>query len=345
MKDAEKATYDLIILNGQNQRDYTVMMCSIYNGGQMQQEWRGSMKIEDFLEIIKNSIIEKLGNGYQVTVCKSDKNNGVVYTGLRIQKNNSPVAPIIYLNEHFRQYKNGNTTLSSITEYVVKESRKKSPYVDIQQYLTYENIRKNVVYRLVNTESNRDLLEDIPHLEFLDLSIIFRCLVTQEDIGSASILIHNVHMKLWDITIQELYHDAVMNTPRLEEYEIKDMTEVMREIMTAENSDGSDQEEYMEEFSDSVPMYVLSNKNRIEGAGCMLYPDLMKNFSEKIRSSFYIIPSSVHECLLLPTKENEQSGEIRNMIKEINDTQVSVEERLSYSLYYYDKDMGRIIKL
>ena len=132
MKEAEKATYDLIILNGQNQRDYTVMLCSIYNGGQMQQEWRGSMKIEDFLEIIKNSIIEKLGNGYQVTVCKSDKNNGVVYTGLRIQKNNSPVAPIIYLNEHFRQYKNGNTTLSSITEYVVKESRKKSPYVDIQ---------------------------------------------------------------------------------------------------------------------------------------------------------------------------------------------------------------------
>lgn len=227
----------------------------------------------------------------------------------------------------------------------MKESRKKSPCVDIQQYLTYENIRKNVVYRLVNTESNHDLLEDIPHLEFLDLSIIFQCLVTQEDIGSASILIHNVHMKLWDITIQELYQDAVMNTPRLEEYEIKDMTEVMREIMTAENSDGSDQEEYMEEFSDSVPMYVLSNKNRIEGAGCMLYPDLMKNFSEKIRSSFYIIPSSVHECLLLPTKENEQSGEIRNMIKEINDTQVSVEERLSYSLYYYDKDKGRIIKL
>ena len=345
MKDAEKATYDLIILNGQNQRDYTVMMCSIYNGGQMQQEWRGSMKIEDFLEIIKNSIIEKLGNGYQVTVCKSDKNNGVVYTGLRIQKNNSPVAPIIYLNEHFRQYKNGNTTLSSITEYVVKESRKKSPYVDIQQYLTYENIRKNVVYRLVNTESNRDLLEDIPHLEFLDLSIIFRCLVTQEDIGSASILIHNVHMKLWDITIQELYQDAVMNTPRLEEYEIKSMTEVMREIMTEENSDGSGQDAYMEEFSDSVPLYVLSNKNRIEGAGCMLYPDLMKDFSDTIGSSFYIIPSSVHECLLLPPKEDVQGGEIRNMIKEINDTQISIEERLSYSLYYYDKDEGRIIKL
>lgn len=303
------------------------------------------MKIEDFMEKVKNSVIEKLGKEYQVTVCKSDKNNGVVCTGLRVQKNDCSVAPLIYLDEHFRQYKNGNTTLSSIVKYVVKESRKKSPCVDIQQYLIYENIRKNVVYRLVNTESNRDLLEDIPHLEFLDLSIIFRCTVAQEDIGPASILIHNVHMKLWDITIQELYQDAVMNTPRLEEYEIKSMTEVMREIMTEENSDGSGQDAYMEEFSDSVPLYVLSNKNRIEGAGCMLYPDLMKDFSDTIGSSFYIIPSSVHECLLLPTKEDVQGGEIRNMIKEINDTQVSIEERLSYSLYYYDKDEGRIIKL
>ena len=303
------------------------------------------MKIEDFMEKVKNSVIEKLGKEYQVTVCKSDKNNGVVCTGLRVQKNDCSVAPLIYLDEHFRQYKNGNTTLSSIVKYVVKESRKKSPCVDIQQYLIYENIRKNVVYRLVNTESNRDLLEDIPHLEFLDLSIIFRCTVAQEDIGPASILIHNVHMKLWDITIQELYHDAVMNTPRLEEYEIKDMTEVMREIMTEENSDGSDQDACMEDFSDSMPLYVLSNKNRIEGSGCMLYPDLMKDFSEKIGSSFYIIPSSVHECLLLPTKEDVQGEEIRNMIKEINDTQVSIEERLSYSLYYYDKEEGRIIKL
>ena len=303
------------------------------------------MKIEDFMEKVKNSVIEKLGKEYQVTVCKSDKNNGVVCTGLRVQKNDCSVAPLIYLDEHFRQYKNGNTTLSSIVKYVVKESRKKSPCVDIQQYLIYENIRKNVVYRLVNTESNRDLLEDIPHLEFLDLSIIFRCTVAQKDIGPASILIHNVHMKLWDITIQELYQDAVMNTPRLEEYEIKSMTEVMREIMTEENSDGSGQDAYMEEFSDSVPLYVLSNKNRIEGAGCMLYPDLMKDFSDTIGSSFYIIPSSVHECLLLPPKEDVQGGEIRNMIKEINDTQVSIEERLSYSLYYYDKDEGRIIKL
>ena len=86
MKDAEIETFESVMLYGRLVYIVCDAVSSIYNGGQMQQEWRGSMKIEDFLEIIKNSIIEKLGNGYQVTVCKSDKNNGVVYTGLRIQK-------------------------------------------------------------------------------------------------------------------------------------------------------------------------------------------------------------------------------------------------------------------
>ena len=303
------------------------------------------MEIESFAEIVKEMVQSGLGREYCVSVRRMDKNNGVSYTGLNVKKKDADIGPVFSLDAYFEEYENGDTTLPEITDFLIRASKKKSPCVDVQQYLIYENIRKNVVYRLINTESNRSLLEDIPHLDFLDLSIVFRCLVTDKECGFASILIHNVHMKLWDITVEELYQDAVKNTPRLEEYEITSMTEVLREIMKEENSDGSDQDAYMEEFSDSMPLYVLSNKNRIEGAGCMLYPDLMKNLSEKIRSSFYIIPSSVHECLLLPTKENEQSGEIRNMIKEINDTQVSVEERLSYSLYYYDKDKGRIIKL
>lgn len=156
-----------------------------------------------------------------------------------------------------------------------------------------------MVYRLVGTESKRVLLEDIPHMEFLDLSIVFRCLVPEGECGVASILIHNVHMKLWDITVEELYRDAAANTPGLEEYEIKDMEEVMCEIMGKEDTDGSGSGACMEAFQDSLPMYVLSNKNRVEGAACMLCPGLIKNFSEKTGSSLYIIPSSIHELLLL----------------------------------------------
>lgn len=92
-------------------------------------------------------------------------------------------------------------------------------------------------------------------------------------------------------------------------------------------------------------MYVLSNKSRVDGAACMLYPNLIQDFAEAIQSSFYIIPSSIHELLLLPTRHLEESQEIKSMIREINDTQVSAEEILSYSLYLYDKEERRILKI
>ena len=122
------------------------------------------------------------------------------------------------------------------------------------------------------------------------------------------------------------------------------MSEVLCEITRAENPEGVD-ENSEESFSDSVPMYVLSNQRRVEGAACMLYPNLVRDFAEAVGSSFYIIPSSVHELLLLPTAHLEESSEIKNMIREINDTQVSTEEILSYSLYLYDKDERKIMKL
>ena len=92
-------------------------------------------------------------------------------------------------------------------------------------------------------------------------------------------------------------------------------------------------------------MYVLSNRNRVEGAACMLYPGLIRGFAEKAGSSLYIIPSSVHELLLLPAEDCGEAAGIRDMIREVNDTQVSDEEILSYSLYYYDREEEKIIML
>lgn len=123
------------------------------------------------------------------------------------------------------------------------------------------------------------------------------------------------------------------------------MTEVMHEIMKTENPDGYDYDECMKVLSDNVPMYVLSNRNRVEGAACMLYSSLFREFADAVNSSFYIIPSSIHELLLLPDENlDERSGEIKGMIRDINDTQVKPEEILSYSLYCYDKEAGRITR-
>ncbi|MCI8314327.1 MAG: hypothetical protein HFH74_04610 [Lachnospiraceae bacterium] len=305
------------------------------------------MEFSSFTMFVREEVDKRTEDCYKVRLDDVRKNNGVVLRGLTVTQDDSNISPTIYLNSYYEEYIKGRATLVNVVNDVMDTYRrnKVNQSVDMRYFLNYESVKERVIYKLVNTEKNKELLEDVPHIEFLDLSIIFQCLVAQEDLGRASILIHNVHLKLWEVSVDTLYQAAKENTQRLQEYEIKGITEVLRDIMCAEEVENIADEDCISAFSGSVPMYVLSNKNRVEGAACMLYPNLIRDFAEAIQSSFYIIPSSIHELLLLPTEHLEESQEIKHMIREINDTQVSVEEVLSYSLYLYDKEEQRIRKL
>jgi len=205
----------------------------------------------------------------------------------------------------------------------------------MQNFFDFNKIKNGIFYRLVNTQKEKELLEDIPHMEFLDLSVIFLCTVTNNKKQKETILVYNAHLKLWDVSAEELYNAAQANTPVLYPHEIKAMREVICEILQEESPDTFDYEACMKELADSAPIYVLSNMSRTGGASCVLYPGLVKNFAVSLCSDFYIIFSSVHECLLLPVEKFEEAGEIKSMIKEINETKVKEEEVLSDSLYLY----------
>ena len=288
------------------------------------------MEFSSFTMFVREEVDKRTEDCYKVRLDDVRKNNGVVLRGLTVTQDDSNISPTIYLNSYYEEYIKGRATLVNVVNDVMDTYRrnKVNQSVDMRYFLNYESVKERVIYKLVNTEKNKELLEDVPHIEFLDLSIIFQCLVAQEDLGRASILIHNVHLKLWEVSVDTLYQAAKENTQRLQEYEIKGITEVLRDIMCAEEVENIADEDCISAFSGSVPMYVLSNKNRVEGAACMLYPNLIRDFAEAIQSSFYIIPSSIHELLLLPTEHLEESQEIKHMIREINDTQVSVEEVL-----------------
>lgn len=301
------------------------------------------MGIDSFAENVKENVKEKLGNGWNVTVRKVDKNNGVTYTGLCVTRDGESVSPVVYINNYYDTYKNGDATPADAADYVTDVCRRKRHTVDMKYLLNYGNVRSSIVYKLVNTDKNREILKDLPHIEFLDLSIVFQCMIENQELGMATVLIHNVHTKLWGVSEEELYKAATENTPRLRGYEIKSMKEMLCEIMQRENAgERFECDEPMEKFGNGIPMYVLSNRYRSEGAACILYPDILKDFSDAAGSGFYIIPSSIHEVLLLPADNAEGCEGIREIIREINDTQVMEEDILSYSLYYYDAQEGEV---
>ena len=303
------------------------------------------MDRDSFAEQVMSRVGNMLGGGHDIRIHRAGKNNGVYRTGLQITGNGLDIAPVIYIDRYYGLYEKGEETIDSVAARVMdtynRERRGGMMQVDMRKFLSYDRVRETIVYKLVSTGKNRELLEDVPHVDFMDLSIIFQCLVSREGPEMATILVHNVHMKLWDVTTEELHAAAEENTRKLLPYEFKSMTEVLHEIMETEDPEQSGHSEVEADLAETVPMYVLSTKNRVEGAACMLYPGLIRDLADQFGKSLYIIPSSVHELLLLPTKDTGECAEIKRMIREINDTQVSPEEILSYSLYYYDREEGK----
>ncbi len=305
------------------------------------------MEFTSFTTLVREEVEKRAGESYKVRINDVRKNNGVILRGLTVMQDDSNISPTIYLNNYYEAYENGEATLVNVVNDVMDTyyRNKVNQSVDMRYFMNYACVKEHIVYKLVNTEKNKELLEDIPHVEFLDLSVVFQCLVAKECFGTASILIHNAHIKLWDIPVMELFRAAKDNTQRILGYEIKGINDAIYEIMQEDEQEGFCFDGCIAEFADSVPMYVLSNKSRVEGAACMIYPDLIKDFAEALGSSLYIIPSSIHELLLLPVTNANESQDIKNMIWEINDTQVKMEEILSYSLYLFDKEKEKIVRL
>ncbi|MDE6912132.1 MAG: hypothetical protein K2P35_00310 [Lachnospiraceae bacterium] len=305
------------------------------------------MDFTSFTERISNKILGRLGSGYKVQINDVRKNNGVMLRGLTIMQEGSNVSPTIYLNDYYDEYVNDKTTLADVANDVVDtyNRNKIRGCMNIQYFLDYGHVRQNIIYKFINTERNRELLKDVPHIEILDLSIVFQYMVMHEKFSAASIMIHNEHQKIWNVSIDTLYRDAKENTPKLLPYVIRPLAEVACEVMQEQNPGQFDYDACMAGLSDSIPIFVLSNKARTEGAACMLYQNLLCNFAEEIGSGFYIIPSSIHELLFLPSENADEGERIKDMIRVINDTQVIYEEILSYSLYFFDREQRKVVML
>lgn len=290
------------------------------------------MEFTSFKTLVRDEVERRAGKKYRVRLNDVMKNNGVVLSGLTVMQEDSNISPTIYLNDYYEEYENGRATISMVINDVmdVYNRNKVNRKLDMRYFLNYERVKDQIVLKLINTEKNSALLSDVPHMEFLDLSIVFQVLVSDKNIGGASVLIHNAHAKLWGVDCSELYKCALKNTPQLLPYEIKGMSDVICEIMEVDANKGSG------DFGEQIPMYVLSNSRRTDGAACMLYPELIADFAKAVGGDLYIIPSSIHELLLLPVWVAENGEGLVDIIREVNETQLLTEEVLSDSLYLYD---------
>lgn len=297
------------------------------------------MDIRSFAEMVSRAVSEELGESCQVKLQEIMKNNGVILQGLVILTGKRNLSPTIYLNYFLEAYAAG-IPLTVIVSKILEIYRSDMPAdnIDMSFFREFDRVRSGICYRVVNRNRNRVLLERIPHIDFLDLSVCFFYAYQSNVLGFGSILIYNSHMEMWNCSTAALLQLAQENTERLYPWEIHRMEELLSEVLPLEEREMDESSE----GSESVPMRVLCNNQRIYGATCMIYPGVLRTLAEEAGENLYILPSSVHEILLLPESEVEDTQYLQDMIREVNDTQVEPEEVLSDNLYFYDRLKNRV---
>lgn len=291
------------------------------------------MNYEEFICRVQEKMKEKMGDEVRVERRRITKNNGVELEGLTISENGQRISPMIYLEEYYHIYERG-VPLAEIAEDVFRiyeKSRDSIPSTP-DFYTDFEKVRTQVACKLVNYEKNKKQLSRVPHIRCLDLALVFYYIMEEKEIGKGTILIYNSHLDMWGITQEQLYETARRNTPRVLPYEFKEMRALLEENL-------ADAEEVPEE---ELPMYVLSNRDRHFGAVNMIYDSILAQVGKEIGDDFYILPSSVHECIIVPAKVRATKEELENMVWDINRTQVSPEEVLSDNIYYYERNTHRL---
>lgn len=295
------------------------------------------MSFDGFCTYIKNGIQQKLGYSCQVMTHNYLKNNGVTLCGLTVMSMESNISPTIYLNGFYERYVYEAESLQQIETDVMETYRrnKTDHNLDVSFFTEWENARQRIIFKLVNYEANRELLKDVPYKKVLDLAMVFTCLVEKGVTGSATILIHNHHMECWKVTEEDLFHAAMENTPYFQKKKMAGMNSVI-EYLTGKKVD-----DVIEDCS--ANMYILTVEDNLNGAGAILYPDVLKGIAEKMRcKTFFIIPSSIHETIIVPMFSEDDFEALSKMVKEVNATQLAPEEILSDHVYLYKSEDNTI---
>lgn len=297
------------------------------------------MNYIQFLEEVRAAVQERLGRDYEIRIQKITKNNGIVLDGLIIGKASKNIAPTIYLNSYYMHFTHG-MSLQEILEDIISAYRENNDVVfgNIRELLDFTNLQDKVAFKLIQREKNKELLKDVPYFEFLDLAVVFYLILDEHRGGQMTALIHNSHMEPWGVEKEELYRLAMRNTPILLPSEIKTMKEIMCDILKR-HLEELEMEKMVDDLLDfdsqKPPLYVLSNRKQINGAGCILYDGCLKDFADSQNSDIIILPSSTHEVLLVPDDGNLDYGELQKTVGQINESEVPEEDVLSDRIYRY----------
>jgi hypothetical protein len=298
----------------------------------------GILTFEEFKNKVAEGVEGRANGRLHIRVAENLKNNGLKLTGISAVRDGINISPTVYLESHYLDYIRNVNNVDEIVDMVygrfALEDNTPSFSFDVQDFIKWEKVKPNVYSKLINADKNRELLSQIPHRGFIDLAEVYYVRVGYGgDDAIGTIQITDKHISLWGVSENDL-NEAAHENMESKEAQVKKMNDVVRECL------GLDEDYEWEGDADKDDvcggMYILTNQERNFGAAELLRRDILYGIADGLKSDIIILPSSIHEIIIIPD-EMVDNEKLAKMVKEINSTQVAVDEVLSDHVYRYER--------
>lgn len=305
-----------------------------------QEKMKEEITKEEFMGMVKEAMQKHFEDDYTVMLDIVAKNNGQYRTGLVIKDKGINISPTIYLDSYYEEFRNGACLLELFGKIIrVYEEHRMCVDFDVNSLCSFEMVRERICFKVVNAGLNAQFLESVPHVLLHDLAVVFYVAVSMDVMGLASVSVNNRLAELWEMDADQLFCCAEANTQRLFPADVTDLLKFLSGKITG--ASGEEEPEVLEELFGCdrgyMPMYIATNREKTNGAAVMLYEGFLKGLAEKLDTDFYILPSSVHEILLVPVSADVKPEVLKDTVSFVNSQEVVPEEKLSDNIYYYNR--------
>ncbi len=295
------------------------------------------MNFEEFTEAVLAEICKKSDGMFDANIHNVTKNNGVKMTRISATAKGCNCSPGVYLDDFYIEYQNGGINLSETVEEIYRILRKRlnnTQNIDMSGFMEWGSVKGSIYAKLINAEKNKELLNKIPHRLYLDMAVAYYVVIDDfaalHDTGT--ILICNKHMEMWGQDERSLYRVAISNMRSEGELCFDSMETVIKNIMPEAAAFWGGGKQQL-----SIDMYILTNRRKCFGAAGILDKNTLRTIADRIGDDFIVLPSSLHEVIILPSEKEKEYEKLADMVQSVNVTQLDVEERLSDHVYFYSR--------
>ena len=280
-------------------------------------------------------------------VVQKNKNNGVQLIGVQVNLPGKDLSPIIYVEQFFDEIRQGepvDEVMNRFARCVEKSGR--APFMDSGiDLMNYDSLKEHLAIKLVNTQTNRKMLQEMPHENIEDLSVI--CYVdfpVDSREGKATMEVRNQYLSIWNIDEKALFQQARANTQPINTPVLQTMFGTWKSLFDEDACVKNLLDENTTEFglSSHETAYILTNMEMKYGPAMITQPEVLNKLEQLFPEGFYVLPSSVHEVLIVPDNGEMEPKMLGEMVREVNKNEVERQEGLSDRVYSYDKEKHQI---